>query len=128
MPTLTSSISKRDYNLVMSAVWFQGCLTLFAMEAAVQGLSGWPQENASASLVTQFLIKTAPFVPNGLAAVASVVWTASLVLHHRPQAQRDEGPKRSLAFPLTLHFGLTSLLILMFIAIGLPILEMISSL
>ncbi len=125
---MPETLSKRDYTLVMLAVWFHGCLTFFAMEGLTHGLIGWFQDDTSMSLATRVLVGLAPYLPNGFAAFASVVWTAFMVWLLRPRPQREEIPKPSLALPLALHFGLTSLLILMFIAIGLPILEMISSL
>ena len=125
---MPQTLSQRDYTLVMLAVWLQGCLTFFALEALTRGLIGWFQDDTSMSLATRVLVGLAPYLPNGFAAVASVVWTALVVWLLRPRPQREEAPKPSLALTLALHFGLTSVLVLMFIALGLPLLEMISRL
>lgn len=128
---LAAAKARRDYLVVLFAVWFQGCLTFRAVEAILGGLGGlFVGEPPLASPLTGALVWLKTTLPDGFSGLLMIVWTLGLLWLHRPHRRQDERPRLSfsLALPLGLHLGLTCLLVLVMIALGLPTLEMIGRL
>ncbi len=127
---LARTKARRDYAYVLFAVWFQGCLTFYAVEAIVGSLGGlFEGEPPLASPLTEALLWLKSTLPDGFSGPMMIVWTLGLLWLHLPRRrQQDERPLPSLALPLALHLGLTCLLVLVMIALGLPTLEMIGRL